>query len=79
MATHFGMVRFNAAGLGDRDNDEGPPSRALSNDSQVFGVHSAEVVVMDVLGDGNAVKAVLPVGHLAVNVPKLGASVCRTP
>lgn len=34
---------------------------------------------MDVLGDGDTVEAVLPVGHLSVHISKLGASVGRTP
>lgn len=65
--------------LGDRDNDKGPSTGTLRDDGQELGIDGTEVVVMDVLGDGNAVKAVLSVGHFAVDVSKLGASVCRTP
>ena len=60
-------------------DDERPPTGALGDDGQVLGVDGTEVVVVDVLGDGDAVEAVLPVGHLPVDISKLGASVGRTP
>lgn len=52
---------------------------ALGDHGHELGVDGAEVIVVDVLGDGDAVEAVLPVAHFAVDVSKLGASVGRTP
>ena len=69
----------NTSYLGYGHNDEGATSGALGHDGQELGVNGAEVVVMDVLGDGNTIKAVFPIGHLAVDVSKLGASVGRAP
>lgn len=34
---------------------------------------------MHILGDGDPIKAVLPVGHFPVHVPKLGTAVLRSP
>lgn len=65
--------------LGQRYNNERAPAGALCDDSHKLGVDSTEVVVMDVLGDGDTVEAVLPVGHLSIHISKLGASVGRTP
>lgn len=65
--------------LGDGDDQEGPPSRALCDDGEELGVDGTEVVVMDILGDGNAVETVLPVADLAVHISKLGASIRWTP
>ena len=57
--------------LGDGDDKEGPSTGALCNDGQELGVYGAEVVVMDVFGDGDAVEAVLPAARFAVHVSKL--------
>lgn len=65
--------------LSDWDNDEGPSSSALCHYGQELAVDGAKVVVMDVLGDGDAFEAVLPVGNFAIDVSKLGASVGRAP
>ena len=73
------MFGVNASYLRYGDNDEGATSRALGYDGQELGVDGAEVVVVDVLGDGDTIKAVFPIGHLAVDVSKLGASVSRAP
>lgn len=62
-----------------RYDDEGTSTGALGDHGHKLGVDGAEVVVVDVLGDGDAVVAVLPVAHFAVDVSKLGASVGRTP
>lgn len=61
------------------DDKEGASSGTLCDDGQEAGVDGAEVVVMHVLGDGDPVKAVLPVGHLAIDIPELGAAVLRSP
>lgn len=60
-------------------DDERASAGALGDHSQELGVDGAEVVVVDVLGDRDAVVAVLPVAHFAVDISKLGASVGRTP
>lgn len=60
-------------------DDERASTGALGDHGHELGVDGAEVVVMDVLGDGDAVVAVLPVAHFAVDVSKFGASVGRTP
>ena len=65
--------------LGCRYNNERAPACTLRDDCQELGVDGTEVVVMDVLGDGDAVEAVLPVCYFAINISKLGASVGRTP
>lgn len=65
--------------LSDRDNDEGSSSSALRHYGQELAVDSAEMVVMDVLGDGDPFEAVLPVGDFPVDVSKLRASVGRAP
>lgn len=65
--------------LSDRDNDEWSSSRALRYYGQELGVDRAEVVVMDVLCDRDALEAVLSVGHFAIDVSKLGAPVGRPP
>ena len=61
------------------DDEEGATSRALSDDGQEAGIDGAKMVIMHILGDGDPVEAVLPVGHLPVDVPELGAAVLRTP
>lgn len=69
----------SASYLRYRYNNEGAPTGALSDNCQELGVDGTEVVVMDVLGDGNTIEAVLPVGYFPVDISKLGASVGRTP
>lgn len=71
----FGSARY----LGYRYDNERAPAGTLGDDCQEFGVDGAEVVVVHVLGDGEAVEAVLPVAHFSVDISKLGASVGRTP
>lgn len=61
------------------DDEEGAAPRALSDDGQEAGIDSAEMVIVHILGDWDAVKAVLAVGHLPVDVSELGAAVLRTP
>lgn len=68
-----------ASYLGYRYNNERAPAGTLSDDCEELGVDGTEVVVMDVLGDGDAVEAVLPVGYFSVDISKLGAAVGRTP
>ena len=65
--------------LNHRYDDERASARTLRDHREEFGVDGTEVVVMDVLGDGDTVEAVLPVGYLPVDISKLGASVGRTP
>lgn len=65
--------------LGYRYNNERTSSSALGDDCHELGVDSAEVVVMDILGDGDTFEALLPVGHFSVDISKLGASVGWTP
>lgn len=61
------------------DDEEGTTSCTLSDYGQEAGIDCTEVVVMDVLGDRDPIKAVLPVGHFPIHVPKLGTSVLRSP
>lgn len=61
------------------NDDERAPAGALCDHCQERGVDGTEVVVMDVLGDGDTVVAVLPVADFAVDISKLGASVGRAP
>ena len=61
------------------DDEEGATSCALSDYGQEAGVDCTEVVVMYILGDGDPVKAVLPVGRFPIHVPKLGTAVLRSP
>lgn len=65
--------------LGHGYHNESTPAGTLCNDCHKLGVDGTEVVVMDILGDGNAIEAVLPVGYFSVDISKLGASVRRTP
>lgn len=57
----------------DREDQEGPAPRALSDDSEEARVDGAEVVVLDAERDGHAVVAALFGGRLAEHVPELGA------
>lgn len=65
--------------LSDRDHNERSSSRALRYYSEELGVDRAEMVVMDVLCDRDALEAVLSVRHFAIDVSKLGAPVGRPP
>lgn len=65
--------------LGYRYNNERASARTLCDDCQELGVDGTEVVVMDILGDGDTVEAVLSVGYFSIDISKLGASVRRTP
>lgn len=65
--------------LGYRYNNERASAGTLCDDCQELGVDGTEVVVMDILGDGDTVEAVLPVGYFSIDISKLGASVRRTP
>lgn len=65
--------------LGQRNYNKGAATSAFCDYTEELRVDGTEVVVMDVLGDGDAIEAMLPVGYLAVNISKLGASVRRTP
>lgn len=62
-----------------RDDEEGAAAGTLGDDGQVARVDGAEMVVVDVLGDGDPVEAVLPARRLPVNIPELGAAVLRPP
>lgn len=61
------------------DDEEGAAAGTLCHDGKEAGVDSAEMVVVDILGDGDAVEAVLPARHLPIDVSKLGAAVLRAP
>lgn len=65
------MSLWCAAYLVDRDDEKGPSTCSLSDNGQELGIDSTEVVVMDVSGDGDAIKALLSVACLAVHIPKL--------
>lgn len=60
-------------------DQEGPPTRALSDDSQEPGVDGAEVVVLDAACDRHAIVAALLGGSFTKDVSELGAAVLRTP
>lgn len=62
-----------------RDDQEGSPAGALGDDGQEPRVDGAEMVVVDVLGDGDPIEAMLPARRLPVNIPELGAAVLRPP
>lgn len=53
------LQRDTVAGAGQRpylvqgDDEEGPPTGALSHDRNEVGVHGAKVVVVDAVGDGH--------------------------
>lgn len=72
-------VKVGATYLLQGDDEEGAAPCALSDDGQEAGVDGTEVVVMHILCDGDPIEAVLPVGHLPVDIPELGATVLRTP
>lgn len=61
------------------DDQEGAASCALGDDGQEAGVDGTEVVIVHIFGDGDTVEAVLPVGHLPVDIPELGAAVLWAP
>lgn len=61
------------------DDEEGTPASTLSHDRDEVGVHSAEMIVLDAVGDGHGVVAVLLAGWLAKDVAELGAPVLGVP
>lgn len=61
------------------NDEEGPPTGALSHDCNEIGVHSAEVIVLDAVGDGHRIVAVLLAGWFAKDVAELGAPVLGMP
>lgn len=61
------------------DDEEGAPSGALRHHGDEVGVHGAEVIVVDAVGDGHRVVAVLLAGRLAEDVAELGAPVLGVP
>lgn len=61
------------------NDEEGPPAGALSHHCNEIGVHSAEVIVLDAVGDGHRVVAVLLAGWFAKDVAELGAPVLGMP
>lgn len=63
----------------DGDDEEGPSACALGHHRHEVRVDGAEVVVMDAVGDGHAVVALVLAGGLAVHVAELGAAVLRVP
>lgn len=63
----------------DGNDEEGPPTRALGHHRNEVGVHSTEVVVVDVVGDGHAVIALLLAGGFAIHMAELGAAVLWVP
>lgn len=71
MPTYFGLVGIDSPCLVDRKDKKRPSSRTFCDDGDEFRIDSTEMVVMDVFGDGDAIKTMLPVACFAVNVPKL--------
>lgn len=65
--------------LGYRYNNERASAGTFCDDTHELGVDGTEVVVVDVLGDGHAIEAVLSISYFSINVAKLGASVGWTP
>lgn len=63
----------------DGNDEEGPSARTLCHHRDEVRVHSAELVVMDAVGDGHAVIAFVLAGGLAVHVAELGAAVLWVP
>lgn len=61
------------------DDEEGPSTCALSHDCNEVGVHGTEMIVVDAVGDGHRVVAVLLAGWFAKHVAKLGAPVLGVP
>lgn len=61
------------------NDEEGPPTSALSHNRNEVGVHGTEVIVVDTVGDGHRVIAVLLAGWFAKNVAELGAPVLGVP
>ena len=61
------------------DDEEGTPTSTLSHDCNEVGVHSAEMIVLDAVGDGHRVVAVLLAGWFAKDVAELGAPVLGVP
>lgn len=63
----------------DGNDEEGPPTRTLGHHRNEVGVHGAEVVVVDVAGDGHTVVALVLAGSFTVHVAELGAAVLWVP
>lgn len=63
----------------DGNDKEGPSACTLGHHRDEVWVHSAEVVVMDAVGDRHAVVAFLLAGGLAIHMAELGAAVLRVP
>lgn len=61
------------------NDHKGPSARTLSHHRNEVGVYSAELVVMDVVGDGHAVIAFLLTGWSAIHVAELGGAVLQVP
>lgn len=61
------------------DDEEGTPTSTLSHDCNEVGVHSAEMIVLDAVGDGHRVVAVLLAGWFAKDVAELGTPVLGVP
>lgn len=62
-----------------RYNNERASAGTFRDDSQELGVDGTEVVVMNILGDWDAIEAVLSISYFSINISKLGASVGWTP
>lgn len=61
------------------DDEEGAPSSTLGHHGNEVGVHGAELIVVDAVGDGHRVVAVLLAGWFAKDVAELGAPVLGVP
>lgn len=57
--------------LFQRNDKEGPSAGALRHDGEELGIDRAEMVVVDVLGNWNPIKAVLSVRHFPIDISKL--------
>lgn len=63
----------------DGNDKESTAACAFSHHCNEVGVHSAEVVVVDIVGDGHTVIAFLLAGRFAIHMAELGAAVLRVP
>ena len=61
----------------NRKDEERSASSTLGDHGDEPGVDGTELVVLDALGDGDAIVAVL--GGLTEHMPKLGAAILGTP
>lgn len=73
------LMRGTDTHMMDRQDQEGPSSSTLSDDSQETWVDRTEAVVLHTACDWHAIKAVLLGGGLTKHVAELGAAVLRTP